>query len=108
MHLPRNAFDTSSCDIELILHSHDEAHNIIILPFYDNEDIDNKLPLLIDDVTLIICEDDVLSSVQNKYKNVKTRIGLVNISSLTSDLLHEHWKQLATQYHSMEKKQRCV
>ena len=103
MHLPRNAFDTSSCDIEVILHSYDEAHNIIILPFYDNEDIDNKLSLLIDDVTLIICEDDVLSSVQNKYKNVKTRIGLVNISSLTSDLLQEHWKQLATQYHSMKK-----
>ena len=103
MHLPRNAFDTSSCDIELIFHSHDEAHNIIVLPFYDNEDIDNKLSLLIDDVTLIICEDDILSSVQNKYKNVKTSIGLVNISSLTSDLLQEHWKKLATQYHSMEK-----
>lgn len=103
MHLPRNAFDTSSCDIELLLHSHDEAHNIIILPFYDNEDIDNELLLLIDDVTLIICEDDVLSSVQNKCKNIKTSIGLVSISNLNSDLLQEHWKQLATQYHNMEK-----
>ena len=103
MHLPRNAFDTSSCDIELIINSHDEAHNIIILPFYDNEDTNNRLSLLLDDVTLIICEDDVLSSVQNKYKNVKTRIGLVNISSLTSDLLQEHWKQLAIQYHSIAK-----
>ncbi len=30
LHLPRNGFDTISCDIDLLIHSHDEPHAILI------------------------------------------------------------------------------
>lgn len=104
MHLPRNAFDTISCDIDLILHSYDEPHNIIPIPY--STDIRGQLEYLINFIikpTVIICEDEIYHDIKEQFKALNCILGIVRTSELNSLLLHKHWNELSIKFHEANK-----
>lgn len=95
LHLPRMGFDVTEMDIDLILSGHDEPHNIITFPYCIN---DKKMQKFINsgilNPTLIICEDELYEDLIQDLTIPKSLLGIVKISELSSNLLHEHWNKL--------------
>ncbi len=96
LHLPRMGFDVFENDIELVLHSHDEPHNIIVCPFVRNNPVFQKeINRILVNATLIVCPDDIYQDVLCCSDITKPLLGIYKISDLNTELVHEHWKQLS-------------
>lgn len=96
LHLPRMGFDTIENDIELVLHSHDEPHNIIVFPYCPNEKGTQKfINHGIVNPTLIICPDEIFDEVTHDLTIPQGILGIYKISDLTTRLLQKQWKQLS-------------
>ncbi|EEO39707.1 hypothetical protein FSCG_00420 [Fusobacterium vincentii 4_1_13] len=95
-HLPRNGFDVITNDIELILHTHDEPHNIIIFPYCtNNKEKQNIFNHLIENPILIICPDELYEDIKEDITIPKSFLGIYKVSELTSELLIEQWEKLS-------------
>lgn len=93
LHLPRNGFDTVSCDIDLLMHSHDEPHNTIVIPYIREQK--NTIKNLVHDPTIIICADDIFQDINDIIGAENTTLGIYRISELSSELLRTHWDNLS-------------
>lgn len=107
LHLPRIGFDVLTMDIDLIMNAHDEAHNIVPLPYKLNdrsysEFVNNNLV----NPTLIICEDDIYESLMMNLDISKSKHGIFKISELSSDLLKIHWELISDNISSITKENR--
>lgn len=96
LHLPRIEFDVVHMDIELALHSHDEPHDIRLIA-YPAAKFHEKLYMygLINSSTLLICPDDLYNTVMMDPCISHPPLGICRISDLSTELLHDHWRQLA-------------
>lgn len=110
LHLPRMGFDVTQIDIELILRSHDEPHNIIPIPYYKySKYLQNKINESIVNPTLIICEDKMYDYIIKDVTVPKSLLGVVKISELSSQLLQIHWSRLSEYIHKIDKEtESCV
>ncbi len=110
LHLPRMGFDVLEMDIELVLRSHDEPHNIIPIPYCKNNiELQNIINRNIVNPTLIICEDKIYDDVANDNTISKSVLNIVKISELSSELLHNHWNKLSNYIHGFDKDiKQCV
>ena len=106
MQLPRTTADIEVQDIDFVLRSHDEAHNIIVFPFpkdikfspvinpVENDGIRTVFGIIkCVKPSLIICTDDIFEAVSQRFKDIPF-LGIVKISDLNTALLHQHWQQL--------------
>ena len=101
LHLPRNGFDTVSCDIDLLMHSHDEPHNIIVMPYIREQK--SAIKKLVDDPAIIICADDIFQEINDIIGAENTTLGIYKISELSSELLRTHWDTLSNYFIAHEK-----
>lgn len=96
LHLPRIGYDVMSCDIDLLLHASDEAHDILPVPFPLHNIPQRKwLYRFLFDPTLIICPDEIYEEVVRDPDVPRPVLGICRISSLSAELLHEHWKRIS-------------
>lgn len=96
LHLPRMGYDVIQNDIDLVLHSHDEPHNIIPYPYIINDKkTQYNINKGIKNPTLIICPDEIYEKVKQDVTISKGLLGVYKISELTTKLLQKHWKQLS-------------
>ena len=63
LHLPRNGFDTISCDIDLLIHSHDEPHNTIVIPYLSKQK--SIIKNLVHEPTIVICTDNIFRELKD-------------------------------------------
>ncbi|MDK2866100.1 MAG: hypothetical protein PWP38_415 [Clostridiales bacterium] len=95
LHLPRMGFDVIDNDIELVLHAHDEPHNIIPYPYTVSEPlIQQELNRGIVNPTLIICADAIYDAVIQDKTLASSVLGIVKVSELSTALMQQHWQQL--------------
>ena len=92
LHLPRHSQDLIAETIDFLIHCHDEVHNIIPLPF--NTRCRGMVKALVNKPALIICADDIADAVKNDLNGHSPLLGIVKVSELNTNLLHEHWKIL--------------
>lgn len=96
LHLPRMGFDVFVNDIDLVLHAHDEPHNINVCPFVRNNPVAQKeINRILVNGTLIICPDDIYQDVICCSDIAKPLLGIYKISELNTERMHKHWKQLS-------------
>ena len=110
LHLPRIGYDVISCDIDLLLHTTDEAHDILPIPF-PLHDISQRKQLynFLFDPTLIICPDEIYEEVVQDPDIPCPLLGICRMSSLNVELLHKHWKRISEFVLSHEKEESvCV
>ena len=81
LHLPRMGFDVFVNDIDLVLHAHDEPHNINVCPFVRNNPVAQKeINRILVNGTLIICPDDIYQDVICCSDIAKPLLGIYKIS----------------------------
>lgn len=103
LHLPRMGFDVISMDIELVLCSHDEPHNIIPIPYYkENINLQRIINKGIINPTLIICEDKLYDTIIKDKTIPVSLLNIIRISDLSSELLRNHWQKLSCYIHELE------
>lgn len=104
LHLPRVGFDVTNMDIELILKSHDEPHNIVPLPYNHNWDMSKKmiLQMMIKNPTLIICDDSIYDDLIESNILEDSILGILKVSELKSEFIYNYWdilgKHINTNY----------
>ncbi len=107
LHLPRNGFDTISCDIDLLMHSHDEPHNTIVIPYLS--DYKSIIKNLVHEATIVICPDNIFRDIKDAIGVENTTLGIYKISDLSSELLRRHWDNLSDLFIAHEKdSESCV
>jgi hypothetical protein len=100
LHLPRMGFDVIQYDIELLLHSHDEPHNIIPVPYcISNYTFQKFINRIIVNPTLIICTDEIYDDIIHDQTIPNSLLGICKVSELTTQLMQTHWKKLSDIIH---------
>lgn len=97
LHLPRIGPDVFEIDVDILLHSHDEPHNILIFPFsITNSQLNIEMKYRIVNPTLIICTDNIYEEVVKIFNAEKSLLGIHRVSDLNTELLQRHWKLLSS------------
>lgn len=89
LHLPRNEFDVLDLEFDILSHSYDTAHSIIIIPDFDFTKVKEMAS-----PTLIICDDSIFDDISIQSNKINADLGVSKISELSNDLLINHWKKL--------------
>ena len=92
LHMPRHSQDVIAETIDFFLYCHDEAHNVIPLPF--NEKCRDLVLSCVHEAALIICTDEIADMVRRDFACRMPVLGIVNVSELDNNMLHAHWKKL--------------
>ncbi len=107
LHLPRMGFDVIENGIDLVIHSHDEPHNIIPLPY--SKENESLVKDLIKNPSLIICEDEIYNDIICLDSVKDSVLGIKRVSELNSKLLIQHWKDLSKRVcNSLEGVTECI
>lgn len=88
MHLPRNIFDLCNMDADLMAHSYDIQHLIVIIP----ESLISQSYKL--DATMIMLADDCSENTEQICKASKPLLGVYHSRDASDDLLKSLWRDL--------------